>query len=316
MKNLRHLLRRVTPSPSPRGLDGRSRSRKSDRVGRPRAGKRRLLSEALESRQLLAGDVPGAVAAEADTASSEIALAHNYWNRFDVNNDKAITALDALTVINHINRASPSGEMIASRGEFQGFVDVNADHQATALDALQVINDINANDTRWLTFQESLTSWVDVNNDGRVSALDALVVINRLNAEQFAGAGEGEPHPLNKDSAAATDNPAPIAPPPVAMPEAIVNAERSQTISVNAGSVNAAEVDVHSPQPAKSLVGAEGEDVWIVSPGTPHFDPVIRRAADLAILDWLDDEESNHPADVLTHLVEQSLVDDGRSHKS
>jgi len=194
--------------------------------------------------------------------------------------------------------------------------DVSGDGTVSAVDALQVINDINANDTRWLTFQESLTSWVDVNNDGRVSALDALVVINRLNAEQFAGAGEGEPHPLNKDSAAATDNPAPIAPPPVAMPEAIVNAERSQTISVNAGSVNAAEVDVHSPQPAKSLVGAEGEDVWIVSPGTPHFDPVIRRAADLAILDWLDDEESNHPADGLTHLVEQSLVDDGRSHKS
>ncbi|MEM6776346.1 MAG: Ig-like domain-containing protein [Planctomycetota bacterium] len=127
MKNLRQLLRRVRPTTS-RGGGG---SRGNQQL------KRRLLSQSLESRQLLAGDV-------GETAEPELAMAHNYWNAFDVNNDKAISAIDALTVINHINRAGAAGEMITDQSQFEAFVDVNGDHQVTALDALQVVNAINA----------------------------------------------------------------------------------------------------------------------------------------------------------------------------
>ena len=83
MKNLRQLLRR----------SGWFVSKK--RRGRPdniNGSRRRLSNEALEKRELLAGDV---------LASS---FDHNTWAPYDVNRDGQYSASDALAVINFMGR--------------------------------------------------------------------------------------------------------------------------------------------------------------------------------------------------------------------
>lgn len=83
---------------------------------------RRLQSETLESRTLLAGD-----------------LMHNAQLPEDVNNDTFVSAVDVLAVVNEVNRrtlrpdAQPGG----------GFTDVNNDGSSSPLDALMIINRIN-----------------------------------------------------------------------------------------------------------------------------------------------------------------------------
>ncbi|MCM2372859.1 Ig-like domain-containing protein [Aporhodopirellula aestuarii] len=148
MKNLRHLLRRVNPTKSRQTSEVRSRG--------PLSNKRRLLSETLERRQLLAGDVvvePSDVPDYTDV--DDYAIAHNYWNKFDVNNDGYVTALDALRVINYMNE-SPEGEPTGAGVEYAGFVDVNADHLVSSLDALQVINQLNGGEGADETFDVRL----------------------------------------------------------------------------------------------------------------------------------------------------------------
>ena len=72
--------------------------------------------------------------------------------------------------------------------------DVNGDSAVTALDALLVINDISRQGSRLLTANETGGDQIDVTNDGEISALDALVIINMLNdlndleGEQISGA--------------------------------------------------------------------------------------------------------------------------------
>ncbi|WDQ16180.1 Ig-like domain-containing protein [Rhodopirellula sp. P2] len=133
MKNLRQLLRSVSPSSS--------RKRSEDRSRANRSNKRRLLSESLEARQLLAGDVPSVVDSAPQEESTH-AVAHNYWRAYDVDNNKYVTALDALMVINHLNSRG-EGEALTEGDEFTGFVDVTGDNRVTALDALSVINALN-----------------------------------------------------------------------------------------------------------------------------------------------------------------------------
>lgn len=121
MRNLRHLIRRAGL------LSSDKRRRRSEKFRRSGTTQRRLSNEALEKRELLAGDI-------------QLVEGHNYWNRYDVNDDGNITARDALGVINYMDRA---GE-----GELQGdglgmFYDVNGDSNITAADALGVINAIN-----------------------------------------------------------------------------------------------------------------------------------------------------------------------------
>ena len=58
--------------------------------------------------------------------------------------------------------------------------DVNEDGGVSAVDALVVINDLNRYSARVLTWDDPTEYMVDVNNDGAVSALDALIVINSL----------------------------------------------------------------------------------------------------------------------------------------
>lgn len=134
MNSLRHLLRRVQPSKSRRTSEDRSRG--------PLSNHRRLLTEMLEKRQLFAGDLNPLLDAPVIEDVDDYAVAHNYWNKFDVNNDGQVTALDALRVINFMNE-SAQGEPSSAMLMGVGFVDVNADHQISALDALQVVNQLN-----------------------------------------------------------------------------------------------------------------------------------------------------------------------------
>lgn len=119
MKNLRHLLRR-----SGKGVPSR-RQQVRRRVD-SRAGQRMLTSEALERRELLAGDF--------------LASSQNPINRFDVNTDFQITARDALGVINYLGRQAEGQQ--GDNGGRPMFYDVNGDNLITAADALGVINAI------------------------------------------------------------------------------------------------------------------------------------------------------------------------------
>jgi hypothetical protein len=76
--------------------------------------------------------------------------------------------------------------------------DVNDDGNVTALDALLVINFINRNQQTSTLLSISVTgfsfdgNWVDVSGDGLITALDALRVINYLNRNQLQSLS-GEP---------------------------------------------------------------------------------------------------------------------------
>ena len=82
---------------------------------------RRLRSEALETRQLLAADM--------------MPFAHNHFDPEDVNDDGVVAPIDALMVINSMNRNAPS--------DTAGFIDVNNDGFRSPMDALMVINRLN-----------------------------------------------------------------------------------------------------------------------------------------------------------------------------
>lgn len=77
----------------------------------------------------------------------DLGAATNPFNRFDVNNDGNVTALDALILINKLNEGVTSAEpgsiarLRATIGDL--FIDVNGDTILTAVDALQVINELN-----------------------------------------------------------------------------------------------------------------------------------------------------------------------------
>ncbi|MEM9644458.1 MAG: dockerin type I domain-containing protein, partial [Planctomycetota bacterium] len=76
--------------------------------------------------------------------------------------------------------------------------DVTADGFVTALDALRVINLLNrqsSGSTGGIPISElgfTPPDYVDVNGDGSITALDALLVINRLNRQNNSFGGEGE----------------------------------------------------------------------------------------------------------------------------
>ncbi len=86
--------------------------------------------------------------------------------------------------------------------------DVNGDGQVTAVDALTIINDLNRLGVRTLSLAETTGAMVDVSNDGNVSALDALRVINALNAEDGGGQPEpdrGIERPADRSQLAVTE---------------------------------------------------------------------------------------------------------------
>ena len=112
---------------NPRRRNGRTEKRLLT-GGRATLG-RQLRAEALEQRQLLAGDV--------------ISSPHqNSWYALDVNTDLQVTPMDALIVLNELNRGGVRGLEGEAVAEAR-FVDVNGDNTLTALDALKVINALN-----------------------------------------------------------------------------------------------------------------------------------------------------------------------------
>jgi hypothetical protein len=66
----------------------------------------------------------------------------NQANRFDVNNDGAVSPIDALLVINDLNLKG--ARSLAASDATPPFIDVNGDGNASPIDALQVINAIEA----------------------------------------------------------------------------------------------------------------------------------------------------------------------------
>ena len=66
-------------------------------------------------------------------------VAHNFLFPHDVDDDGSVTPLDALIVINHLNRGGD--DSISVGGQFH---DVDDDSQVTPLDALILINDLNS----------------------------------------------------------------------------------------------------------------------------------------------------------------------------
>ncbi len=68
----------------------------------------------------------------------------NYLNPTDVNGDNATSAIDALMIINQLNRASSAD---SSDVEMEGLCDVNGDGGVSALDALTVINSLHRGDS-------------------------------------------------------------------------------------------------------------------------------------------------------------------------
>ncbi|MFK8111487.1 MAG: Ig-like domain-containing protein [Rubripirellula sp.] len=121
MRNLRQFFRRSGL------LSSDKRRRRSEKQRRSEVSQRRLTSETLEKRQLLAGDI-----LTADVP------AHNAWNRYDVDDNGAITAGDALRIINRLNQTGEAEAVEADAPVM--YLDVNDDQQVSAADALGVIN--------------------------------------------------------------------------------------------------------------------------------------------------------------------------------
>lgn len=104
-------------------LNRSARNRKRSRA----ANQRRLSSESLESRVLLAGDT----------------LAwHNATMPMDTTGDGRVTAIDALAVINTLNSSGPQNVDVAAASP--GLLDVNGNGVVSAADVLQIINHLNA----------------------------------------------------------------------------------------------------------------------------------------------------------------------------
>ena len=99
--------------------------------------RRRLASETLEARVLLASDV--------------VSSWQNPLNRMDVNADQAVSSMDALKIIYDVNQNGSYILVQGGEGEPQSeglaryFPDVNGDGAVSLLDALSVIRRLNEN---------------------------------------------------------------------------------------------------------------------------------------------------------------------------
>ncbi|MEZ6088492.1 MAG: FG-GAP-like repeat-containing protein [Pirellulaceae bacterium] len=118
---------------------------------------RRLMSESLETRQLLAGDL----------VATPLRSHHNYLAAEDVNADFKITPTDALIVLNEIAKQG-AGELNPGNLAAEHFTDVNADGSLTPLDALVVINRLTRGEGE---LDPMLSLELDVTQDG-VSILE------------------------------------------------------------------------------------------------------------------------------------------------
>ena len=84
--------------------------------------------------------------------------------------------------------AASAQRVTSPRHNSEVAADVDQSGGVSALDALLVINDLNRYGSRTLAPHESTGDHIDVNDDGHASALDALLIINALNRDRLAEA--------------------------------------------------------------------------------------------------------------------------------
>ncbi len=92
-----------------------------------------------------------------DTSSERVAAAE------DVNRDGAVTAHDALLIINHLPRTVAASAEQTTNGPYN--LDVNGDTQVTALDALRVINYLNKGSSQGQSESSALNIGLDLSDD-------------------------------------------------------------------------------------------------------------------------------------------------------
>lgn len=102
----------------------------------------------------------------------------NPTNRWDVNNDSAVSPIDALLVVNRLNRSGGLGEGEARLvSDPQYYLDVNGDNNVSPLDALQVVNYLNRSGSSWASGEGEATPPIsDFGSGGRSfdEAADAI----------------------------------------------------------------------------------------------------------------------------------------------
>lgn len=112
----------------------------------------------------------------------------NPVDRFDVSDDREVSANDALIIINELSRKNvfdPVTTRLVSITDSVGpppYYDVNGDGNLTALDALQVINQLSRPTVDSERTWQNVLNQHDVDDSGDVTAADALQVINELAA--------------------------------------------------------------------------------------------------------------------------------------
>jgi len=136
---------------------------------------RTLRCEALESRSLMAADL----------------VTHNFLQPHDVNDDRLVSPVDALRLINTLNAPTGSTDAI--------FADVNDDSKLSPLDALMVINTLNTQTTTVAAQQARVT--------GAQQGISARVELEVEGAKiemsiRLLGGSPGSSHPVTLDDIA------------------------------------------------------------------------------------------------------------------
>jgi hypothetical protein len=89
-----------------------------------------------------------------DNASAHVSHWHNPSRPHDVNQDRSVTPIDALLVVNTLN-AGGARALSAAEGEANALVDVNGDSQITPADCLEVVNELNQDPVAGATVDEA-----------------------------------------------------------------------------------------------------------------------------------------------------------------
>ncbi|MCA9221671.1 MAG: hypothetical protein KDA71_15170, partial [Planctomycetales bacterium] len=102
---------------------------------------------AFDDQQLSATDFPDhKFVRQVDAApEGESSPLRNAANQFDVNDDGAVSPVDALAVMNHLNSPGVGVQSEGANGNrVRFYLDVNGDRHASAIDALMIINYLNS----------------------------------------------------------------------------------------------------------------------------------------------------------------------------
>ncbi|MFO0942953.1 MAG: dockerin type I domain-containing protein [Pirellulales bacterium] len=116
---------------------------------------RRLVSEQLEGRSMMAGD-----------------LSHNFLEPNDVNDDDRVSPVDALLVINTLNDIRGGNSNSTNSSHFE---DVNDDSIVSPSDALLIINQLTVNQTQSSNGSSSTTSQIEARMQSASSSAAAKI---------------------------------------------------------------------------------------------------------------------------------------------